>query len=214
MILRQLFDRVSSTYTYLLADSDRREAVLIDSVFEEHARDAALIHELGLKLLCTLDTHCHADHVTGAWLMKSAFGSGIGLSPEYGATNVDHPLVHGGVVRFGAESLEIRATPGHTAGCLSRRRATSSSLPSRLGTSSRTRFRSTRNTPRRAEHDTAACPLEEFCDGGNCHFDTVRRSATPHIALSLRDGRAIKPPISFCTVRSANAHFGAGHAPV
>lgn len=119
MILRQLFDRVSSTYTYLLADSDRREAVLIDSVFEEHARDAALIHELGLKLLCTLDTHCHADHVTGAWLMKSAFGSGIGLSPEYGATNVDHPLVHGGVVRFGAESLEIRATPGHTAGCLS-----------------------------------------------------------------------------------------------
>ena len=93
--------------------------MLIDSVFEQHARDAALIRELGLKLRYTLDTHCHADHVTGAWLMKKAFGSKIGLSPEYGAKNVDLPLAHGDVVRFGAQSLEVRATPGHTDGCLS-----------------------------------------------------------------------------------------------
>jgi sulfur dioxygenase len=119
MILRQLFDPVSSTYTYLLADERTREAVLVDSVFEQHGRDAALIRELGLTLRFTLDTHCHADHVTGAWLMKQALGSRIGLAMAYGASNVDQPLVHGDVLRFGAQCLEIRATPGHTAGCLS-----------------------------------------------------------------------------------------------
>jgi glyoxylase-like metal-dependent hydrolase (beta-lactamase superfamily II)/rhodanese-related sulfurtransferase len=119
LIFRQLFDQVSNTYSYLLADEGTREAVLVDSVFEQHARDAALIRELGLKLLYTLDTHCHADHVTGAWLMKAALGSKIGLSPVYGATNVDFPLAPGDTVRFGAQSLEVRATPGHTDGCLS-----------------------------------------------------------------------------------------------
>ena len=119
MIFRQLFDQVSNTYSYVLADEKTREAVLIDSVFEQHVRDAALLRELGLKLLCTLDTHCHADHVTGAWLMKMALGSKVGLSPVYKATNIDLPLGHGDTVRFGAEALEVRATPGHTDGCLS-----------------------------------------------------------------------------------------------
>ncbi|HXU55985.1 MAG TPA: MBL fold metallo-hydrolase, partial [Casimicrobiaceae bacterium] len=68
MIFRQLFDPQSSTYSYLLADRRSREAVLIDPVFEQARRDAALIQELDLKLVATLDTHVHADHVTGAWL--------------------------------------------------------------------------------------------------------------------------------------------------
>lgn len=119
MIFRQLFDQVSSTYTYLLADEQTREAVFIDTVFEQHARDAALLRELELKLIAVLDTHCHADHVTGAWLMKVAHGSKVGLSPAYEAENVDLPLNHGDVIRFGACSLEVRATPGHTDGCVS-----------------------------------------------------------------------------------------------
>jgi sulfur dioxygenase len=119
MIFRQLFDSVSSTYTYLLADAQARDAVLIDCVFEQHARDLALIRELGLVLRYVLDTHCHADHVTGAWLMKQALGCRVGLSPVYGASNVDLPLAHGDVVGFGAHALEVRATPGHTDGCLS-----------------------------------------------------------------------------------------------
>lgn len=119
MIVRQLFDQVSSTYSYLLADERTREAVLIDSVFEQHTRDAALIRELGLELVAVLDTHCHADHVTGAWLMKTAFGCKVGLSPVYGASNVDLSLSHGSVVRFGDHALEVRATPGHTNGCSS-----------------------------------------------------------------------------------------------
>ena len=119
MILRQLFDHASSTYSYLLACERTREAVLIDCVYEQHTRDSALVRELGLTLACTLDTHCHADHVTGAWLMKAALGSQIGLSPTYLANNVDLPLREGQVIRFGDHSLEVRATPGHTAGCLS-----------------------------------------------------------------------------------------------
>jgi sulfur dioxygenase len=119
MIFRQLFDATSCTYTYLLADEHSREAVLVDPVFEQHTRDAALVHELGLELRATIDTHCHADHVTGAWLMKTALGSRIGLSGAYGARNVDLPLADGDVVPFGGERLEVRATPGHTAGCLS-----------------------------------------------------------------------------------------------
>ncbi|HEX6245351.1 MAG TPA: MBL fold metallo-hydrolase [Polyangiales bacterium] len=119
MLFRQLFDSTSSTYSYLLADADTRDAVLIDCVFEQHARDLALIRELDLKLGCVLDTHCHADHVSGAWLMKLALGARIGMAREYAAKNVDLPLADGDVIRFGAHSLEVRATPGHTAGCLS-----------------------------------------------------------------------------------------------
>ena len=75
LIFRQLFDPQSSTYSYLVADRRSKAAILIDPVFEQVRRDAALIHELGLKLVATLDTHVHADHVTGAWLLKTLCGS-------------------------------------------------------------------------------------------------------------------------------------------
>ncbi len=65
MLFRQLFDPQSGTYTYLLADTVASEAVLIDPVYEQARRDGALLRELGLKLLYTLETHIHADHVTG-----------------------------------------------------------------------------------------------------------------------------------------------------
>ena len=116
MIFRQLFDPVSSTYTYLLAD--RGEAVLIDPVFEQVRRDAALLCELSLKLLWTLETHVHADHVTGAWMMKSRTGSRIAVSAEGGATCPDRLLQDGDRIEFGGRHLEVRATPGHTNGCV------------------------------------------------------------------------------------------------
>ena len=119
MIFRQLFDQQSSTYTYLLADSLTREAVLIDPVFEHARRDAALIGELGIKLSFTLETHVHADHVTGAALLKRRLGSKILLSKASGAEGADRTLEDGDIVAFGEHKLEARATPGHTAGCLS-----------------------------------------------------------------------------------------------
>ena len=118
LVFRQLFDLASSTYTYLLGDSASGEALIIDPVFENERRDAALVHELGLKLLATLDTHVHADHVTGAWRLKRRCGSRILLSASAGAANVDRPLDHGDRVEFGTRHLEVRATPGHTNGCL------------------------------------------------------------------------------------------------
>jgi glyoxylase-like metal-dependent hydrolase (beta-lactamase superfamily II)/rhodanese-related sulfurtransferase len=118
LIFRQLFDAQSSTYTYLLADSHSREAVLIDSVFEQARRDAALIHELGLHLLYALETHVHADHVTGAWLLKQRLGSEIALSEHGGVEGADRLLSDGDRVHFGSRYLEVRATPGHTDGCV------------------------------------------------------------------------------------------------
>ncbi len=119
LIFRQLFDRETSTFTYLLADEDSREALLIDSVFEQHLRDLALIRELELTLKTTLETHVHADHVTGAWLMKQALGSEIAVAADAGASGHDRALAPGDTVRAGSLCLEVRATPGHTAGCLS-----------------------------------------------------------------------------------------------
>ena len=116
-IFRQLFDTTSSTYTYLLADGG--EAVLIDPVFEQARRDAALLHELGLKLLCTLDTHVHADHITAAWLLQQRLGSQIAVSAAAGAEGANRLLQHGERVVFGSRHLEVRATPGHTNGCVS-----------------------------------------------------------------------------------------------
>jgi glyoxylase-like metal-dependent hydrolase (beta-lactamase superfamily II)/rhodanese-related sulfurtransferase len=118
MIFRQLFDPQSSTYTYLLADSATREAVLIDPVFEHARRDAALIGELGVRLVCTLETHVHADHVTGASLAKRRLGSKIALSKDSGAEGGDRYLSDGDTVAFGRRSLQARATPGHTNGCM------------------------------------------------------------------------------------------------
>jgi sulfur dioxygenase len=118
LIFRQLFDPQSSTYTYLLADSDSGEAVLIDTVFEQARRDAALLKELGLRLLWTLETHVHADHVTAASIMKQEFGSRIAQAKASKAVGADRYLEHGDRVDFGGRSLEVRATPGHTNGCL------------------------------------------------------------------------------------------------
>ena len=118
MVFRQLFDPTSSTYTYLLGCGATGEAVLIDPVFEQVRRDAALIAELGLKLVWSLETHVHADHVTGAWLLKARLGSQIALAEASGATGADRLLKDGDRVAFGKRTLEVRATPGHTNGCL------------------------------------------------------------------------------------------------
>jgi len=118
MIFRQLFDPQSSTYSYLLGDERCGEAVLIDPVFEQARRDRALIAELGLTLRCTLETHVHADHVTGAWLLQQRLGSRIALSGQSGAQGADMALAHGDRVAFGSRYLEARETPGHTNGCL------------------------------------------------------------------------------------------------
>jgi glyoxylase-like metal-dependent hydrolase (beta-lactamase superfamily II)/rhodanese-related sulfurtransferase len=118
LIFRQLFDPQSSTYTYLLADAESRAAVLIDPVFEQMRRDAALIAELDLRLQWTLETHVHADHVTAAHLLRRRLGSRIAVAASGGAAGADRLLGDGDIIEFGARRLYVRATPGHTAGCV------------------------------------------------------------------------------------------------
>jgi glyoxylase-like metal-dependent hydrolase (beta-lactamase superfamily II)/rhodanese-related sulfurtransferase len=118
LVFRQLFDPQSSTYTYLLADRPGGAAVLIDPVFGQVQRDAALIGELGLSLVATLETHVHADHVTGASMLQRRTGSKIMLAAASGAEGADRYLAQDDVVAFGGRRLLVRATPGHTGGCL------------------------------------------------------------------------------------------------
>ena len=119
VVFKQLFDQSSGTFTYLLADAQSKQAVLIDSVYEQHDRDLALIRELEFKLLLCLETHCHADHVTGAWLMRHALGCGIGASAGSGIATLDRSLHQGEEIGFGRHVLRVIETPGHTDGCIS-----------------------------------------------------------------------------------------------
>ena len=101
LIFRQLFDPQSSTYTYLLADDKSAEAVLIDPVFEQVGRDVALLTELGLRLVYAVDSHCHADHITSAWLLKQRTEVQIGISVHAGVENADLYLKHDDHIKLG-----------------------------------------------------------------------------------------------------------------
>ena len=118
LIFRQLIDQPSSTYTYLLGDSESGECILIDPVFEQANRDRALVSEIGLRLVATVDTHVHADHITGAWLLKQTSGSEIVLSRDSGADGGDRYVSQGDEISFGNRTLLVRSTPGHTDGCI------------------------------------------------------------------------------------------------
>ncbi len=118
MLFRQLFDRDSCTYTYLLADEATGQAVLIDPVRELVERDEQVLRELGLTLVYTLETHVHADHVTSSGLLRQHLGARSAVSASGGANCADLQLGHGDFVRFGSCALEVRSTPGHTDGCV------------------------------------------------------------------------------------------------
>lgn len=119
LIFQQLFEPTSSTYTYLLADKITREAVLIDSVLETVDRDLNLINELDLKLKFVLDTHVHADHVTGAGEIRKRLGTKIAIAKTAHVTCVDVALQEGDHVSFGNFTIKVLETPGHTDASLS-----------------------------------------------------------------------------------------------
>lgn len=111
MLLRQLFDRVTSTYTYLLAH--KNEAVLIDPVLELVKRDAQLIKELGLNLKFICNTHVHADHVTGSGELKKIFPSAKSVISYVSGAKADIKVKEGNKVDFGDLALKVILTPGY-----------------------------------------------------------------------------------------------------
>lgn len=115
----QLFDGDSSTYTYLLVDAKSREAILIDPVREKIDRDVQLVRELGATLKYILDTHVHADHVTGAGELRKRTGAKTAIGALSGVDCADILLKDGDTLDFGSQTLTALATPGHTAGCMS-----------------------------------------------------------------------------------------------
>jgi sulfur dioxygenase len=118
MLFRQLFDAETSTYTYLLADEATRAAALIDPVLEQVERDLKLLEELGLKLVLMLETHVHADHVTGAGTLRQRTDATVAASTR-GAPCANLQVAHGDVLRVGNLEVKVLETPGHTDDSLS-----------------------------------------------------------------------------------------------
>lgn len=118
IIFHQLFESESSTYTYIIADKKTKEAAIIDPVLETVDRDLKLIDELGLKLIYALDTHIHADHVTGAGELRKRLGLKTAVSADAEVQCVDIPLEDGQELLLGDKTIKVIATPGHTNTCL------------------------------------------------------------------------------------------------
>uniref|UniRef100_A0A2M4BUN5 Persulfide dioxygenase ETHE1, mitochondrial n=1 Tax=Anopheles marajoara TaxID=58244 RepID=A0A2M4BUN5_9DIPT len=115
---RQLFDEQSHTYSYLLADIVSKEAILIDPVLEQAKRDAKLIEELGFTLKFALNTHMHADHVTGTGYLKQLLPGTLSVISKNSGAKADRHLVDNETVKFGRHELRALCTPGHTNGCM------------------------------------------------------------------------------------------------
>jgi sulfur dioxygenase len=118
LIFHQLFEQETSTFTYLVGDPLTKEAIIIDPVIEMVDRDLNLLKELGLKLQYILDTHVHADHITGSGFLRNKTGAKIGVSAEYRLDCVDLQLSDGQEIHFGEKIITVIHTPGHTNGCL------------------------------------------------------------------------------------------------
>jgi sulfur dioxygenase len=114
MIFRQLFERESSTYTYLIGCRQTRQAVLIDTVKSEVDKYLQLLEELNLKLIYVLDTHTHADHITGAGALRDATGACTLLGAEAQSPCVSQAMKDGDIVNIGELHLKVLHTPGHT----------------------------------------------------------------------------------------------------
>lgn len=115
---RQLFDPKSSTYTYLLADIASKKGLIIDPVIEWADRDAQIIRELGIDLIYALNTHMHADHITGSGKLKTLLAGCRSVISRASGAKADILLNHHDHLTFGRHKLVAHSTPGHTEGCM------------------------------------------------------------------------------------------------
>lgn len=116
IIFHQLFEKETSTYTYLLGDPVSKEAIIIDAVVEMVDRDVQLVKDLGLTLKYVLDTHVHADHITASGEIRKRTGAKVGISSAYELSCPDFHLEDGQELSFGPFKIKAIHTPGHTIG--------------------------------------------------------------------------------------------------
>lgn len=116
MIFKQLFEPLSSTYTYLLGCEETGQALLIDPVINSMDRDLEALQALQLRLAYTLDTHIHADHITAALELRKRVGSRIAAPAIERLACVDEPIEEGRPFQLGSIRLDGLHTPGHTDG--------------------------------------------------------------------------------------------------
>lgn len=114
----QLFEKTSSTYTYLIADKKTREAILIDPVQETLQRDLNLLKEYNLELKYVLETHVHADHITSAKELKNQTGAQLVYSKSSNLECADVLLDENQTIEVGSIKIKGILTPGHTNGCI------------------------------------------------------------------------------------------------
>ena len=119
LTVKQLFDRESCTYTYLLIDTDTGEGAIIDAVLETFDRDMQIINELGVELLFAIETHAHADHITSAGKIRETTGARLVYGESSGIEAIDCPLKDGDIITLGHYQIKAISTPGHTSGCTS-----------------------------------------------------------------------------------------------
>ena len=119
MIFKQFFEPETSTFTYLVACEKTKQAVLIDTVESEVPKYITELQSQDLKLVYTLETHVHADHVTGADTLRQKLGSKSVVHRDAGAMCGDLLVTDGVHIIVGTIDLEVRYTPGHTNGCIS-----------------------------------------------------------------------------------------------
>ncbi len=120
-IFKQLFDEGTSTFTYLIADEHTKSALLIDPVHEQHDRDQALLRELGLTLKYVLETHVHADHITGGGRLRHETEALFIAGKGTGLDCADRLIANGETITMDSITVHALATPGHTDGCTSYR---------------------------------------------------------------------------------------------
>jgi len=118
-MFKQMFDEESFTYTYMMADENTRDAVIIDPVASHIEDYITYMAENNLHLNYALETHVHADHITASGMLRERLNIKTGVGENCGASAADLQLNEGDVIEFGQQKIRVIATPGHTKGSLS-----------------------------------------------------------------------------------------------